>query len=94
MLAVQHYKLSERFRLKEKQKDQLQKRVEQLENRQAQDDAMLCIINRSWNMVILYFIFAPDPGSVQYVAANLEFCYFLTFSLTRLFFLDIFDRML
>uniref|UniRef100_A0A0N5AMT2 E3 ubiquitin protein ligase n=1 Tax=Syphacia muris TaxID=451379 RepID=A0A0N5AMT2_9BILA len=49
VLTVQHYKLSERFRLKEKQKDQLQKRVEQLENRQAQDDAMLCIINRSWN---------------------------------------------
>ncbi|KHN72916.1 E3 ubiquitin-protein ligase Bre1 [Toxocara canis] len=49
VLAVQHYKLSERFRHKERQRDQLQKRVEQLESRQAQDDAMLCIINRSWN---------------------------------------------
>lgn len=49
VLQVQNYKLSERFRLKERQRDQLQKRVEQLENRQLQDDAMLCIVNRSWN---------------------------------------------
>ncbi|VDK50127.1 unnamed protein product [Anisakis simplex] len=49
VLAVQNYKLSERFKHKERQRDQLQKRVEQLESRQAQDDAMLCIINRFWN---------------------------------------------
>ncbi|OZC06205.1 hypothetical protein X798_06813 [Onchocerca flexuosa] len=50
VLAVQHYKLSERFRLKERQTTQLQHRVEQLESRQAQDDAMMCIINRFWNL--------------------------------------------
>ncbi|MCP9258125.1 hypothetical protein DINM_001436 [Dirofilaria immitis] len=50
VLAVQHYKLSERFRLKERQTTQLQHRVEQLESRQAQDDAMMCTINRFWNL--------------------------------------------
>ncbi|EFO25573.2 RING finger protein 20 [Loa loa] len=50
VLAVQHYKLSERFRLKERQATQLQHRVEQLESRQAQDDAMMCTINRFWNL--------------------------------------------
>lgn len=51
VLAVQHYKLSERFRLKERQTTQLQHRVEQLEGRQAQDDAIMCTINRFWNLV-------------------------------------------
>ncbi|VDN02492.1 unnamed protein product [Thelazia callipaeda] len=50
VLAVQHHKLSERFRLKERQTTQLQHRVEQLESRQAQDDAMMCTINRFWNL--------------------------------------------
>lgn len=60
VLAVQHYKLSERFRLKERQTSQLQHRVEQLESRQAQDDAMMCTINRFWNRVIFLQIFFKD----------------------------------
>uniref|UniRef100_A0A914UKW1 E3 ubiquitin protein ligase n=3 Tax=Plectus sambesii TaxID=2011161 RepID=A0A914UKW1_9BILA len=48
-LSVQNYKLSERLVHKERLRNELQKRVEQLERRQTQDDAMLCIINRCWN---------------------------------------------
>ncbi|VDN59365.1 unnamed protein product [Dracunculus medinensis] len=60
VLAVQHYKLSERFQYKERQIAQLQKRVEQMESRQAQDDAMLCIINRFWNRVQYFQYFRID----------------------------------
>ncbi|MFH4974275.1 hypothetical protein AB6A40_000984 [Gnathostoma spinigerum] len=49
VLHAQHKKLSERFRYKDREINQLNKRVEQLERRQIQDDAMICIINRSWN---------------------------------------------
>lgn len=74
-MAVQHYKLSERFRLKERQTTQLQHRVEQLESRQAQDDAMMCIINRFWNLVSysyrIHDIFSAQYICVSYVALHI-----------------------
>ncbi|KAI1699842.1 zinc finger, c3HC4 type (RING finger) domain-containing protein [Ditylenchus destructor] len=49
VLKAQHYKLCERFRHKEKLRQILEKRVEELEGRQAKDDEVSCIINRYWN---------------------------------------------
>ncbi len=47
--VFQYKKLSERFQFKLKSEANLRRRIEQLEKRQTQDDAMLCIINRYWN---------------------------------------------
>lgn len=49
MLKAQHYKLCERYRYKERLREILEKRVEELEGRQAKDDEVSCIINRYWN---------------------------------------------
>ncbi|KAI3415938.1 E3 ubiquitin-protein ligase BRE1B [Globodera pallida] len=49
VLRAQHYKLCEKFRLKEKIRLDLEKRIEGFERRQIQDDAVMCIINRYWN---------------------------------------------
>lgn len=49
MLKAQHYKLCERYRYKERLRQILEKRVEELEGRQAKDDEVSCIINRYWN---------------------------------------------
>lgn len=57
VLVAQHYKLSECFRHKERQRVQLQQRVEQLESRQARDGAALCTINRFWDRVRLSCLF-------------------------------------
>lgn len=48
-MRAQHYKICERFKHKEKQRALLEKRVEELESRQAKDDEVACIINRYWN---------------------------------------------
>lgn len=48
-MRAQHYKLCERFRYKEKLRQLLEKRVDELEGRQAKDDEVSCLINRYWN---------------------------------------------
>jgi len=73
VLKAQHYKLCERFRQKEKLRQILEKRVEELEGRQAKDDEVACIINRYWNRL--------DEDVSQLTPIALP----LTLSLTQLF---------
>lgn len=57
MLVFQNKKLSERIEQRKKAENELRKRIEQLENRQRTDDAVLMIVNRYWNQVRQVFIF-------------------------------------
>ncbi|KAI6184595.1 E3 ubiquitin protein ligase [Aphelenchoides bicaudatus] len=49
ILPAQHFKLSERFRAKQRHIASLEKRIDELENRHSSDDELICIINRQWN---------------------------------------------
>ena len=51
VLVFQNKKLSERIEQRKKAENELRKRIEQLENRQRTDDAVLMIVNRYWNQV-------------------------------------------
>ena len=51
VLKFQNKKLSERIEQRRKAEEELRKRIEQLEQRQTTDDAVLCIVNRYWNQV-------------------------------------------
>ncbi|CAD5215089.1 unnamed protein product [Bursaphelenchus xylophilus] len=51
VLRSQHYKLSEKFRVKQRQLNQLEKRIEELENRHTSDDQLICALNRQWNLL-------------------------------------------
>lgn len=51
MLKVQHSKLLERFKLKERMIKNLEARIEGMEQRQTQDDVVMSVINRYWNRV-------------------------------------------
>ena len=51
VLQFQNKKLAERIEQRRKAEDDLRKRIEQLEQRQTTDDAVLCIVNRYWNQV-------------------------------------------
>ncbi len=53
VLQFQNKKLAERIEQRRKAEDDLRKRIEQLEQRQTTDDAVLCIVNRYWNQVPL-----------------------------------------
>lgn len=44
-------KLFQRLELRQKQENDLRERIEQLEKRQTQDDAVLNVINRYWNQL-------------------------------------------
>lgn len=57
MLVFQNKKLSERIEQRKKAENELRKRIEQLENRQRTDDAVLMIVNRYWNQVRQSFVF-------------------------------------
>ena len=46
VLKFQNRKLAERLDLRKKVEEDLRKRIEQLEQRQTTDDAVLCIVNR------------------------------------------------
>lgn len=52
-LQLQNKKLSEALTEKRSTVSDLRQRIEQLENRQAKDDALLCVVNRYWNQVSL-----------------------------------------
>lgn len=51
VLKFQNKKLQERIEQRRKAEEELRKRIEQLEQRQTTDDAVLCIVNRYWNQV-------------------------------------------
>ena len=51
VLAFQNKKLAERIEQRKKAEADLRKRIDQLENRQRTDDAVLMIVNRYWNQV-------------------------------------------
>ncbi len=50
-LQLQNKKLYEALSEKRSAIGDLRQRIEQLENRQAKDDALLCVVNRYWNQV-------------------------------------------
>lgn len=51
VLKFQNKKLQERIEQRRKAEEELRKRIEQLEQRQTTDDAVLCIVNRYWNQL-------------------------------------------
>ncbi|KAH9502827.1 E3 ubiquitin-protein ligase bre1, partial [Bulinus truncatus] len=51
VLVFQNKKLAERIEQRKKAEAELKKRIEQLENRQRTDDAVLMIVNRYWNQL-------------------------------------------
>lgn len=51
VLQFQNKKLVERIEQRRKAEEELRKRIEQLEQRQTTDDAVLCIVNRYWNQL-------------------------------------------
>jgi len=51
VLQFQNKKLAERIEQRRKAENELRKRIEQLEQRQTTDDAVLCIVNRYWNQL-------------------------------------------
>ena len=51
VLQFQNKKLAERIEQRKRAEEELHKRIEQLENRQRTDDAVLMIVNRYWNQV-------------------------------------------
>ncbi len=51
VLQFQNKKLVERIEQRRRAEEQLRQRIEQLEQRQATDDAVMCIVNRYWNQV-------------------------------------------
>ncbi|ESO00725.1 hypothetical protein HELRODRAFT_192589 [Helobdella robusta] len=51
VLQFQNKKLVERIDQRRKHEEELKRRIEQLEQRQATDDAVLCIVNRYWNQL-------------------------------------------
>lgn len=53
VLQFQNKKLAERIEQRRRAEEELKKRIEQLEQRQSTDDAVLCIVNRYWNQVLV-----------------------------------------
>lgn len=53
VLRFQNKKLAERVEQRKRAEDELKRRIDQLENRQRTDDAVLMIVNRYWNQVCL-----------------------------------------
>lgn len=51
VLRFQNKKLAERVEQRKRAEDELKRRIDQLENRQRTDDAVLMIVNRYWNQV-------------------------------------------
>lgn len=54
VLRFQNKKLAERVEQRKRAEDELKRRIDQLENRQRTDDAVLMIVNRYWNQVSLF----------------------------------------
>ena len=58
VLKFQNQKLGERIEMRKKVEEDLRKRIEQLEQRQTTDDAVLCIVNRcARHVCVLLHIF-------------------------------------
>lgn len=56
VLQFQNRKLAERLEQRQRQEADLRQRIEQLEKRQTSDEAVLCVVNRYWNQVNIYFV--------------------------------------
>ena len=54
VLQFQNKKLVDRIEQRRRAEAELHTRIEQLEQRQTTDDAVLCIVNRYWNQVLHY----------------------------------------
>jgi len=54
VLQFQNKKLAERIEQRRRAEEDLRRRIEQLEQRQTTDDAVLCIVNRYWNQVCTF----------------------------------------
>lgn len=69
-LQLQNKKLHEALAEKRSAISDLRQRIEQLENRQAKDDALLCVVNRYWNQVQIPFgILIPLIDTSHYLRA-------------------------
>ena len=62
VLQFQNKKLAERIEQRKRAEEELHKRIEQLENRQRTDDAVLMIVNRYWNQVCWIYPRPPDKS--------------------------------
>lgn len=51
VLQFQNKKLAQRIEQRHRTEQELRQRIEQLEKRQTQDDAMLNVVNRYWNQL-------------------------------------------
>ena len=51
VLQFQNKKLAERIEQRRRAEDELRRRIEQLEQRQTTDDAVMCIVNSYWNQL-------------------------------------------
>ena len=60
VLKFQNRKLAERIEFRKKTEEDLKKRIEQLEQRQTTDDAVLCIVNRC---VCVLFLICQLPDA-------------------------------
>ena len=67
VLVFQNKKLSERIEQRKKAENELRKRIEQLENRQRTDDAVLMIVNRYWNQVRAFCCFSRAGKILAYI---------------------------
>ena len=63
VLQFQNKKLVERIEQRRRAEEDLRRRIEQLEQRQTTDDAVLCIVNRYWNQVCFISISYCNGGS-------------------------------
>ena len=63
VLQFQNKKLAERIEQRKRAEEELHKRIEQLENRQRTDDAVLMIVNRYWNQVCWIYPRPPDKSA-------------------------------
>ena len=66
VLQFQNKKLTERIEQRKKAEEELHKRIEQLENRQRTDDAVLMIVNRYWNQVLANHFFILIGGMLTH----------------------------
>lgn len=53
VLRFQNKKLAQRLEQRRRIEEDLRNRIEQLEKRQTTDDAVMCIVNRYWNQVLV-----------------------------------------
>ena len=68
VLQYQNRKFVERIDQRRKAEEELRRRIEQLEQRQSTDDAVLCIVNRYWNQVWRFKFWEKVVKMISYVS--------------------------